>query len=307
MKPSFDDLALFVQVARRRSLAAAAEYMQLPAATVTRRLKRLESALGYQLVRRSARHFSLTSEGEICYQRYAGLMDELELTRARLSRDNEEMSGLLRVSAPTNLATGLLRPMWTEFMRQHPGIRLELMLSNRTEDMLDKRIDIALRIGPQADSGLFQKKLGWVKTRLVASPEYLLREGMPERLEQLQQHQTLVFKQFSPWRLQERDNGRFTDVHLTPAAWADDLALVCQFACDGLGIALLPDNETRQPLASGKLQIILPQWSGPRRDIFAVWPDGKLLNARARCLRTFMQGYIGELDVLQGGDARTSG
>ncbi len=301
MKPSFDDLALFIQVARRRSLAAAAAYLQLPPATVTRRLKRLESELGYQLVRRSARHFSLTSEGEVCYQHYAGLIDELEQASARLSRDNQEMSGLLRVSAPTNLATGVLSPMWTAFMRQHPQVRLELMLSNRTEDMLEKRIDIALRIGPQANSGLYQKKLGWVRTHLVAAPDYLRRAGTPENLEQLQQHQTLVFKHLAPWRLQHTNGGQQVDVHLTPAAKVDDLALVRQFACDGLGIALLPDSEIQQPLQAEQLQLVLPEWSGPRRDIFAVWPDGRLLNARARGLREFMQAYIAELAVLQGG------
>ncbi len=300
MKPSFDDLALFILVARKRSLAAAAEYLQLPPATVTRRLKRLESELGYQLVRRSARHFSLTSEGEVCYQHYAALIDELEQASVRLSRDNQEMSGLLRVSAPTNLATGMLRPMWTAFMRQYPQVRLELMVSNRTEDMLDKRIDIALRIGPQADSGLYQKKLGWVGTHLVAAPDYLRRAGIPETLEQLQQHQTLAFKHLSPWCLQHVHGGRQVDLHLTPAARVDDLALVRQFACDGLGIALLPDSEIQQPLQAGLLKIILPEWCGPRRDIFAVWPDGRLLSVRARCLRDFMQDYIGRERVLQG-------
>ncbi|MBA4501204.1 LysR family transcriptional regulator [Marinobacterium marinum] len=300
MKPSFDDLALFIQIARRRSLAAAADYLQLPPATVTRRLKRLEAALGYQLVRRSARHFSLTNEGEVCYEHYAGLLDELEQTGARLSRDSQEMSGLLKVSAPTNLATGPLSPMWTAFMRRYPQVRLELMLSNRTEDMLEKRIDIALRIGPQADSGLYQKRLGWVATRLVAAPEYLQRAGRPERLELLQHHQTLMFKQFSPWRLNNADTGKQVDVHLTPAALVDDLALVLQFACDGLGVALLPMNEIQQPLLSGQLQLVLPEWFGPQRDIFAVWPDGKLLSARARCLRDFMQEYIGREPGLQG-------
>lgn len=300
MKPSFDDLALFIQIARRRSLAAAAEYLQLPPATVTRRLKRLEGALGYQLVRRSARHFSLTSEGEVCYAHYAGLIDELEQAGARLSRDSRDISGPLKVSAPTNLATGPLSPMWTAFMRRYPQIRLELMLSNRTEDMLEKRIDIALRIGPQADSGLYQKKLGWVSTHLVAAPEYLQRAGVPEQLEQLQQHRTLMFKQFAPWRLRNVENGRQADLHLTPAALVDDLALVLQFACDGLGVALLPGNEIQRSLQSGRLQIVLPEWSGPQRDIFAVWPDGKLLSARARCLRDFMQEYIADVALLRG-------
>lgn len=300
MKPSYDDLALFVQIVRLRSLQAAADYLGLPAATVTRRLKRLETRLGHQLIRRSARHFSLTGEGEVYYESYAGLIDELDQVTAQLSRDSREMSGPLRVSAPTNLATGLLSPMWTAFMKAYPEIRLELMLSNRTEDMLQQRIDIALRIGPQTSSGLYQKKLGWVRTRLVASPEYLRLAGEPDELEQLQQHRLAVFKQIGRWTLQHYASGRRVSLHPTPAMIVDDLTLVKQFVCSGLGISLLPANEIQQPVQEGHLRIVLPEWSGPERDIFAVWPDGRLLNVRARCLRGFMQDYIGHEPVLQG-------
>ncbi|PSL15809.1 LysR family transcriptional regulator AphB [Marinobacterium halophilum] len=299
MKPSFDDLALFIHIARLRSLAAAADSLKLPAATVTRRLKRLEQAFGYQLIRRSARHFSLTGEGEACYQTYAGLIDELEQVTQRLNRDSREMSGQLRVSAPTNLAAGFLRPMWTAFMKAYPDVRLELMLSNRTEDMLEQRIDIALRIGPQPDSGLYQKRLGRVCTRMVASPEYLREAGEPVELEQLQDHRIAVFKPLSCWTLQHAPTGRSLSMHPTPSALMDDLSLVTQFACDGLGITLLPDNEIQRPLKDGQLKIVLPEWSGPRREIFAVWPDGRLLNARARCLRDFMEEYIGRQPVFQ--------
>lgn len=300
MKSSYDDLALFVQIVRLRSLQAAADYLGLPAATVTRRLKRLEASLGFQLVRRSARHFSLTGEGEVYYASYAVLFDELEQVSAQLSRDAQEMSGPLRVSAPTNLATGLLSPMWTEFMKAHPEVRLELMLSNRTEDMLQQRIDIALRIGPQTNSGLYQKKLGWVRTRLVASPEYLAEAGEPVELEQLQQHRLAVFKQLGRWRLQHQSSGRQVTLHPSATSTVDDLTLVKQFVCDGLGISLLPANEIQQPLQEGRLKIVLPEWSGPERDIYAVWPDGRLLNVRARRLRDFMQDYIGRQPVLQG-------
>ncbi len=300
MKPSYDDLALFIQIVRVRSLQGAADYLGLPAATVTRRLKRLESCLGYQLIRRSARHFSLTGEGEVYYESYAGLIDELDQVTSQLSRDSQEMSGPLRVSAPTNLATGLLGPMWTRFMKAYPAIRLELMLSNRTEDLLQQRIDIALRIGPQTSSGLYQKKLGWVRTRLVASPEYLRLAGEPETLEDLHQHRLAVFKLIDRWALQHQPSGRRASLRPTPSTILDDLTMVKQFVCDGLGISLLPANEIQQPLQDGRLQLVLPDWTGPEREIFAVWPDGRLLNRRARCLRDFMQDYIGEEPVLQG-------
>lgn len=131
----FDDIALFIHIVQQQGLAAAAQKLGLPAATVTRRLQRLEASVARQLIHRSARQFVLTPEGEAFYQAYAGLVEQLEQTQQQLSGELNLLAGPLKVLAPTNISIGLLQPMWSGFIKMYPDIKLELMLSNSVESM----------------------------------------------------------------------------------------------------------------------------------------------------------------------------
>lgn len=287
-----DDIALFVQIVRQQGLAATARKLDIPAATVTRRLQRLEQQLQCQLLHRNARRFMLTAEGEVWYQAYADLVEQMENTHRNLSREMDEMSGPLRVLAPTNISNGLLQPMWSGFMKQYPAIRLELMLNNQTEDMLQLRADIALRIGPQADSQLYQQRLGSIETGLFAAPSYLQEAGIPDTPDTLLAHRLIGNNAIHRWSLQHRSRKQQKTLHPTFASWSSDIAFNTQLVRDGLGIALLPVSETLHYEASGQLQRILCDWHGEQRDLYAIWPGGKLLNARARCLRDYMARQI---------------
>ena len=295
-----DDITLFVHIVQKRGLAAAAEHMNLPAATVTRRLQKLESALGCQLIHRSARKFSLTAEGEVYYQAYADLVQQFEVTSRNLSTDVHQLSGKLSVLAPTNISVGILQPMWSAFIKRYPEIQLHLNLSNETKDILAAQVDMALRIGPQADSQLFQKKLGSVSTILVAAPDYLTAQGTPQDLNALHDHRLIVVDTIPVWNLLFRDSGTRETLHPRAATLVNDIGLAAQLARDGHGIVLLPIIEIVEELQQGLLKQVLTPWHGPQREIFAVWPTGRLLSARAKCLRDFMQEYIAGLPVLQG-------
>ncbi|WP_422022615.1 LysR family transcriptional regulator [Roseibium sp.] len=295
-----DDIALFVHVAQARSLTGAGTALGLPAATVTRRLQRLEDKLGHQLVHRSARKFALTSEGEAYFQAFAGIVEQAEVTARNLSAEMHELSGPLVVAAPTNISVGALQPMWTAFMRQYPGIRLDLRLSNFNIDLLDERIDLALRIGPQQDQRLYQRKIGSISTAVMAAPSYLKGGNMPESPDDLEQHAIIAVRTIPAWRLSHRLTGSTSELHLKGDVIVDDIALVRQFAEDGFGVCLLSVTEAAEPLEQGRLKLLLPDWQGQQRDIYAVWPTGRLLSARAKCLREFMRTYLAERPVFQG-------
>jgi LysR family transcriptional regulator, transcriptional activator AphB len=301
----FDDISLFIRIVQKRSLAAAALDLNLPAATVSRRLKKLEDKLGCQLLHRSARKFSLTAEGEVYYRAYADLVRQFEATSRNLSADVHQLNGKLTVLAPTNASVGILQPMWSEFIRLYPEIQLNLFLSNQTRDIHQGQVDMALRIGPQEDSQLFQKKLGVVSTILVASPDYLADQGKPDDLDTLQKHRILLVNTVPIWKLQHCSNGcmdksRWEEVRPLATIIIDDIALARQLARDGHGIVLLPVSEIEKELSEGTLVRVLPEWQGAQREIFAVWPTGRLLSARAKCLRDFMQDFIAQNSVLQG-------
>lgn len=295
-----DDIALFVHIVQKRGLAAAADHLNLPAATVTRRLQKLEDVLGCRLIHRSARKFNLSAEGEIYYQAYADLVQQFEVTSRNLSADVHQLSGKLAVLAPTNASVKILQPMWSAFIKAYPEIQLHLYVSNETKDMTVDQVDMALRIGPQSDSQLFQKKLGSVATILVASPGYLATHGVPGDLNSLHDHRVILVSTIPVWKLQNQETGIEETLHPRPATLVNDIGLASQLARDDHGVVLLPISEIVEELQQGQLQQVVSSWRGPERDILAVWPTGRLLSTRARCLRDFMQDYIGQVPILQG-------
>ncbi len=299
-----DDIALFVHIVQYRGLAAAAQHLQLPAATVTRRLQKLEAHIGSQLIHRSARQFNLTQEGEVYFKAYADLVQQFEATSQHLSSVQHQLSGPLKVLAPTNISLGVLQPAWSTFVKAYPDIHLQLQLNNSTEDVIGAQADIAIRIGPQSDSLLYQKRLGAINTVIVASPQYLVSMeslvGTLSMLDDLHQHKIIGVNSLSAWKLTNSDSKQQVTLHPKYTTTVNDIRFASQLACDGAGVALLPMSEVKNELEAGTLKHIFCPWSGSARDIFAVWPSGKLLNAKAKCLLEVMQQHFLQEPILQG-------
>lgn len=287
-----DDIVLFIQIVRRGGLSGTAKHLGIPPATVTRRLQTLEKELGCQLLHRSARQFELTQEGEIYYQSYVDLVEEFEITQLQLNQELKQLSGKLRVLAPTNVSQGVLRPMWLDFTRRYPDIQLELILSNQLEDMAKTKADIAIRIGPQPDSQLYQLKLGQMETIMVASPLYLNTATEPHEPSDLQSHRIIGTTLRLKWQLTHRKSTLAHEIFPRFSASSNDLTFVKYWVLDGQGIALLPAAEVKNELLSGTLVRILPDWQGHTREIYAVWPSGRLLNEKAKCLREHVKQFV---------------
>lgn len=295
-----DDISLFIHIVQGGSLAAAAQRLGLPSATVTRRLKRLEEKLQTQLILRSARKFALTTEGEAYYEAFAGLVHQFETTLSGLSEDRQQLAGKLKIAAPTNISVGVLQPMWSAFLKQYPDIQLELNLSNENKDLVDTQTDLALRIGPQSDNQLFQKRLGSIATILVASPLYTGSQGRPERLEELASHRLIGVSTLPNWSLTHVETGKQETLRLVADISVDDIGLAAQLSVDGHGIVLMPVSEIINDLETGRLLQVLPSWRGANRDVYTVWPTGRLLSARAKCLARFIEDYLTKNPVFRG-------
>lgn len=287
-----DDTSLFINIVQHGGLSSAARVLSLPVATVTRRLQKLEQQLGYQLLHRSARQFALTQEGEVYYRAYTDLVGQFEQTRQQLSADMKQVRGKLKVLAPINISHGFLRPMWLGFARRYPEIQLEVILSNQLQDMAASKADIAVRVGPQPDSSLHQKKLGEIEKILVASPTYLAEIGAPQHPSDIKNHRVIGTTMFSKWKLNNRETGASLEVFPRFSALFNDTSFAKYLACDSQGISLLPMTEVKAEIESGDLVRILPQWRGEARGIYAVWPSGRLLNEKAKRLREYLQDYI---------------
>ena len=288
----YDDIALFIHIAQQGGLSNAAKHLGLPPATVTRRLQKLEYQLGYKLLQRSARQCVLTVDGEALYHAYAELIEQFDQTRQQLRSDMQQLRGKLRVLAPSNISHGTLRPMWLGFTRDYPDIQLELQLSNQLQDMIKTKADIALRIGPQADSSLYQKKLGQIDKVVVAAASYLNKAGEPQHPSELKDHRLVGTTISSKWTLRNVETGNLQEILPRFVAQFNDTTFAKYMAVDAQGITLLPLSEVKPELDSGQLVQVLRQWQGEPRELFVVWPSGRLLSAKAKCLRDYMAEYI---------------
>ena len=288
----YDDIALFVQVVKCGGLAPAGQSLGLSAATMTRRLQKLEAELACRLIHRSSQRFELTPEGKAYFEAYVDIVGQFDAVYLHLKNESVELSGRLKVLAPSNISNGLLQPMWSEFIKIYPGIQLELSLSNDLEDFVKAKADIALRIGPQIDSSLYQKQLGEIPTGVFAAPSYVAEYGDPEHFDDLTQHRIIGTKAISSWSLTQSVTNEKKEIHPTYAVLVNDVTMATKFCLDGLGLSLLPFSESKEYLNKEALVQVFPEWHGPKRKLYAIWSTGRLLNRKAVVLRDCIADYI---------------
>jgi LysR family transcriptional regulator AphB len=294
-----DDLALFVTIVEEGSLNAAAARENLPPATVTRRLQKLESELGYRLLNRSARRLQPTAEGWQYYERCRPLVRALRQATEQLDASLSDISGTIRVLAPVNFASGLLTPAWASFLHRYPAIKLELELSNRLQDLVASGADLAIRVGSLDDSSLMQRRLGSASLVMVAAPSYLARAGVPHEPGQLDQHELIVAEPLRTWRLHRPDDGFEVVIQPQARIRVNEMRLAVEMAHAGLGILLCPLLQSRMEVADGSLVRVLPEWMPPPRHVYAVWTQRRYLPARVRVLLEHLAEFAAASPLLQ--------
>ena len=288
----YDDIALFVQVVKSGGLAPAGQRLGISAATMTRRMQKLENTLACRLIHRSAQRFELTPEGNAYYEAYADLVSQFDTVYSHLKQESAELSGRLKVLAPNNISNGILQPMWSDFIRQYPRIQLEISLSNNLEDFVQAKADIAIRIGPQSSSSLYQKQLGEIPTGIFATPNYLAEYGTPEDFNALIQHRIIGAKAITSWNVTHSTSKEQLAIHPNYSVLVNDVTLATQFCLNHLGLSLLPFSETKTYFDRKELVRVLPEWHGPKRKLYAIWSTGRLLNKKASVLRDFVADFI---------------
>lgn len=279
-----DDLALFVRIVETGSLRSAAAALEVPAATVTRRLQKLEHALGCQLLHRSARRMLPTQEGQKYYEQCRPLLLALQQTTQSLDANLNQLSGTVRVLAPINLANGPFRTFWSSFMLRYPAIRLELQLSNHNEDLLGTGADLAIRAGQQVDSSFGQRRLGAVRNVLTASPDYLRSCPALSVPDDLQQHRLIVAEPATQWRFVERTSAAVQTLVPQGHFRVNEMQLAVHMASSGIGVLYCPATQVADALQSGHLVEVLPAWQAATRPIYAIWPQSRQMPARVRVL-----------------------
>ena len=305
MTPDADDLLLFARVAEAGSFSRAAERVQLPKSTVSRRIAALERRLGERLLQRTTRKLVITEFGQGVLDHARALSEEVDAALAFALSRQARPSGRLRVSMPGDFASTALEQPLAGFIRDFPAVALELDLSPRRVDLIGENFDLAIRMGALADDAqLAARRLAVFTTGLYAAPSLLREHGVPLTPDALRTMPALMLLSRSgdalAWELVAREPalaGNAPSPH-TRRSGAADLAVhsvvpqqhvranspdvLIRLARSGAGVVAVADFFAEPYPARGELQRILPDWCLPDADCWAVFPGRRLMPAKTR-------------------------
>lgn len=292
-----DDLRTLIAIAQQGSFRAAASALDIPPATLSRRLQRLEDTLGSQLVIRDSRNVSLTPLGQSYFERCRPLIDELETTTSELQDSSDaNPRGALRISAPVGLLTYRLMPLFNQFLTLYPEITLSLThLSNQHHDYSPEQYDVVFRVGQQPDSSFAAARIGESQRVLIASPQYLAKHGTPEHPQELNQHARLASVPEFEWALTYKHSTAHPETIWinSPVKMAiADLNSIKQATIDGLGIACLPNYVVADACEQGLLTTMMDNWYSPPRPIYMLYQRLGYVPAHIRCFTNFMRDAL---------------
>ncbi|MCL2892588.1 LysR family transcriptional regulator [Brenneria sp. MC1SB4.1] len=259
---NLDDLAVFVHVVERHSFSAAARDLHLAPKTVSKQIARLEQALGTTLFERNTRNLRITSEGRAIAERARVALAVLEEMQELATGGSQELSGAIRLTAPTPFGRKFVAPAINDFCRLHPRVGFDLRLSDQVQDLYSGDLDLAIRMGELADSRLVARRVADNRRILAASPAYLKAHGQPAQPEELARHNCLVFAYpgllQSTWPL--RKGRREKPVAISGTLCSDSGDVLHAWCLAGMGISLRETWDIHEELCDGRLVRVLPEW-----------------------------------------------
>jgi DNA-binding transcriptional LysR family regulator len=284
----------FVRVVEQQSFTGAAKALNLPKSSVSRRVTELEEELGVQLLHRTTRKLALTEAGRSYYEQAERALSELNAAAESAAGMDTEARGIVRVTAPVDIGVMGLADILGEFLREYPDIHVELSISSRVVNLIDEGFDIGVRAGKTRDASLVARRVGNAALCLYASPDYLQRRGRPKSLDELAEHDCVLFRAQhgkALWTL-DGPGGETSTVEVRGRINVDEMLFVRQAVGVGLGIGLLPAIVIASCARAKPLDVVervLPDFSmGGGTDVSVVTPSGPKRPRRVTLLRDFL-------------------
>ena len=306
MRGTFDDLFYFEAVLRHRGFAPAARELGVAKSMLSRRIRNLEERLGVRLIERSPSRFEPTEAGRSVYAHAQAALSEMQAAEDSARSLTAEPRGIVRVSAPPGLAAQAVVEGLPDFLKANPRIRVQLLVGLRRFDLIEERIDVALRVRSRfdGDGDLVIRRIGAIRGGLVASPDLIARLGMPEKLSDLvglpvigseAGHGDEVWSLVGP-------GGDLERVSVSPVFASPAINLGLAAAIGGIGIARLPAILTHQARTDGELVEVLPAWQAEEAIYHMAFPSRRYM---LPAVRAFVDFYVPRLIALyrgHGGD-----
>lgn len=285
-RTDLNQMLVFVRVVQAGSIRGAAELLDMPKSTVSRKILELEQRLDARLLQRTTRKFGLTDIGRVYYDHCVRIVMDIENAEHAVLSQHETPRGLLRVTAPVNLA--MLGPILADYLARHPEVRIELFATGRMVDLIEERFDVGIRTGRLVDSSLVAKRLGTIEWVQVATPGYLKKRGRPKSPAELAQHDCLLFGSTNTITLMREDGSTHT-LSPTPKLLVTDMDVLLDAANAGLGVAIVPALLCDAHVRTRGLERVLPGWSPPPTPLHAIYPSTRHLSPTVRSFIDHLQ------------------
>jgi len=273
----------FATVVEAGGFSEAARRLGVSKALISKQINQLEDSLAVRLLHRTTRKVTPTSSGQAYFEQCRPLLDELDELNASMQFTHASPRGELHIAAPQTFAEMHLLSVLSDYVRRYPEVSIRLDLTDRLVDLVEERIDVAIRIASLQDSSLVARKLGDISMQLCASPEYLAQHRAPGKPQQLGRHQCVLDSNYpggNIWTLGQGAQQTSVEVHthlmVNSARAARDLVLA------GHGIGYLPSFAIAEEIKQGRLQHLLPDYVSEPLGIYAVYLNRKHLSAKVR-------------------------
>jgi len=284
------ELEFIVLLARHGSLSAAARALDLTPPAATRRLSQLEARLGVRLVNRTTRSLSLTSEGETYVAHATRILASIGEMEEAVTSSKAAPRGLLRINATLGFGRTVIAPIVSNFARLHPQVEVQMEVTDRPVDLVERGVDLAIRFGTLPDKRLVARRVMSNRRMLCASPAYLAQHGEPQHLADLARHRCILHRQnddaYGIWRFTK--DRQEESVKVQGALASNDGDIVLGWALDGHGILVRSEWDLARYVESGRLKVVMPEWQLPSADLFVYYPNRRNQAARTRAFIDFL-------------------
>lgn len=281
-------MRVFVTVVDLGSQSAAADHLDLSRPVVSRYLAELEDWVGARLMHRTTRKLSLTAAGTEILPRCRQMLELSGDMQAAVSTPDDAPRGMLRISASTSFGQAQLASAMAEYVKRYPGVSVDLQMLDRTVNLVDERIDLAIRMSNDLDPNLIARRLTVCRSVICASPGYLREHPTPLRVEDLSRHNCLTHSYVgkSLWHFEQ--DGEQLSVPVQGNISANEASTLLQATIAGAGVAMLPSYQAGTHIKSGELIRLLAHAEPRRMNMYAVYASRKHMPSALRSLLDFL-------------------
>ena len=283
-------MAIFRRVVEAKNFSAVARESNMSQSTVSKHIAALEERLDTKLLNRSTRSIMLTEAGKEYYHHCIRILNDFQEAEASVGKGKIKPTGTLRISTSAAFGRTCLLPHLKEFFDHFPDIDIDLLFDDDYVDLVKEGIDLAIRIGPLADSTLIARKIGSSPRVVVASPEYLVKHGRPKKPADLSKHNCLLYSlQKTPnlWYFNSTQEGD-ESIKVNGRLKASSPDAICDATVEGLGISILGEWYVREHIKNGRLKVILPDYKPTPFDIHAVYPERRFVPQKVKQMIKFL-------------------